>query len=91
MKFAAELKQKNFRLYPKGDLFLLYYKGKEWGMYSERQIAGLLRDWNKPATKPRVACKSPRPGCPCCDMTKADVKKFDKRARRRMLIDVDGE
>jgi hypothetical protein len=88
-----KLEKQGFKVYPRGAEFLVYYKRKEWGVYSERELASLSRDWNKPLTKPRMTCKTPRPGCPCCDAPRAIVKDLDKRAKRRLnkRIEQNGE
>ncbi len=87
-----KLTKQGFKIYPKdGGQYLVYYKGKEFGVYTERELVGLSNSWNKPLTKPRLTCKSPRPGCPCCDAPRAIVKDLDKRAKRRQNKKVDLE
>lgn len=86
------LHRQNFRLYPRdnGD-YLVYHNGRDRGTMNVRQLGKLARYWNRPATRPRLACKSPRPGCSCCDFSKSIVKVLDRRAQRRQnnLIEID--
>ena len=79
-----KLRRKNFQLYDRGNGdYLVYHNGREFSNMNLRALSKLARYWNKPATRPRLSCKSPRPGCSCCDFSKKIVKVLDRRARRR--------
>jgi hypothetical protein len=81
------LKRLGFKLYPKGgkpQKYLVYLHGKAFNdEMTERQLVSLAKTMNKPLTKPRLTCKTPRPGCPCCDKGRSIVKELDKKANRR--------
>lgn len=81
---AQKLKARNLKAYLQPDnKYLVFCKGKEFGVgYTERDLARLVEDWNKPLTKPRLSCKSGA-GCPCCDYPRQLIKEHDKRAHRR--------
>lgn len=83
-KSLKYLQNKGFKLYPKDGKFNVYLNNQWYadGM-TEREILKAAKTIRKPATKPRKACNTPRPGCPCCDVSKSIVKKFDKKAQRR--------
>lgn len=77
---AAKL---GFKLYPRGKNYLVYYYAENMGIYTPRKLQKLLRTRSKAATKPRIACYTPRPGCPCCDFPNKIVKQFDTKAWSR--------
>lgn len=77
---AAKL---GFKVYPRGENYLVYFYAKSLGIRTPRQIRKMLRKYSKAATKPRIACYTPRPGCPCCDFPNKIVKQFDTKAWSR--------
>lgn len=77
------LQNLNCRVYPKDDKFNLFRNNELVGEgLTERDIVGLIKNFNKPLTKPRSICKTPRPGCPCCDFPKNIVKPLDRKRKR---------
>ncbi len=73
-----------FKVYKDGQNYNLWRYNIYINSMSEREIIGYVKKAEAiPPTKPRLACKTPRPGCPCCDYPKNFVKKLDRKARRR--------
>lgn len=82
-EFLYSLDNLGIKVYPKNDIYTVYQNGKAIGDYTERELHNFVKSRSVPPTKPRFACKTPRPGCPCCDKPKNFVKKLDRKARRR--------
>lgn len=81
--FIYSLETLGIKIYPKGDIYTVYQNGKCHGDYTERELHSFVKSRSKAPTKPRFVCKTPRPGCACCDDPKYVVKKLDGRAKRR--------
>ena len=76
--FAAGLDEKGIEVYN------VYLNHKFNGSYTWRALVSWANSFTKPLTKPRDACYTPRPGCPCCeDVDKKTIKTLDKKAKRR--------
>ncbi len=83
MDFITQAAKLGFKLYPRGENYLVYYYGKDWGIRTPRQIQKLLRKASKPMTKPRQRCWVLYPGCPCCEYSKSVVKKLNRKVQRQ--------
>ncbi len=77
---AAKL---GFKLYPRGNNYLVYYYAENMGIYTPRKLRKLLKNTSKPMTKPRQRCWVFRPGCPCCDYSKSIIKELNRKPRRQ--------
>jgi hypothetical protein len=91
-------KRHGFKLYDRPNGYLVYRNHQRFNEFmTDREFRRLIKKIKhelNPLTKPRFVCKTPRPGCPCCDSPKPDVKILNRRAERRitkkeMLKDID--
>ncbi len=64
------LEKKGYKVYDKGNYYLLYLNGKEWGQYSTRTLIRFARNGGHQSMGHRSEGKcKPGPGginCPCC-------------------------